>query len=207
MEYIALFDLDGVILDTETDYTSFWNGVGKEYGKGDGFGISIKGQTLVKILQEHFPNEADKESITESVMEYERHMRYDYIPGALQFIDALRSEGIRTAIVTSSDHSKMANVCMRHPDFNSRFDHILTSEDFTQSKPSPECYIKGMAALGADPSHTVVFEDSVSGLRSGRDSGAVVVGLTTTNPADVVAEYADFVIADFVGHSFREFIK
>lgn len=207
MDYIALFDLDGVILDTESDYTLFWNRIGEEYGKGQDFGIVIKGQTLVKILNEHFPDEGDKETITQAIMDYEKNMRYDFVPGAVQFIDSLKQQGIRTAVVTSSDLSKMANVYLRHPDFKEKFDHILTSEDFTQSKPSPECYTKGMNLFGCDPEHTVVFEDSVSGLRSGKASGAVLVGLATTNPASVVAEYADFVISDFIGHSFMEFIR
>ena len=63
-----------------------------------------------------------------------------------------------------------------------------------------------MAALGADSAHTVVFEDSISGLISGRDSGATVVALSTTNPVDVVSRYADYVIPDFIDRSFQDFI-
>ena len=63
-----------------------------------------------------------------------------------------------------------------------------------------------MAALGADSAHTVVFEDSISGLISGRDSGATVVALSTTNPVDGVSRYADYVIPDFSDCSFQDFI-
>ena len=99
--------------------------------------------------------------------------------------------------MTSSNLPKMENVYRAHPDFKSMFDLILTSEDFTESKPSPYCYLKAMRLLGVGPQDTVVFEDSVSGLQSAKSSGAFVAGLLTTNPENVVREYADIVIKDF----------
>ena len=53
-DYIALFDLDGVILDSEGDYTKFWDEMGKKYLGVSDFGITIKGQTLVKILGDNY---------------------------------------------------------------------------------------------------------------------------------------------------------
>ena len=204
-DYIALFDLDGVILDSEGDYTKFWDEMGKKYLGVSDFGITIKGQTLVKILGDNYRRE-DHEEITTQLMDYESKMPFQYIPGARRFLDALSRSGVRMAVVTSSDKTKMSNVYRRHPEFHDIFDRILTSEDFAASKPSPDCYLKGMAALGADSAHTVVFEDSISGLISGRDSGATVVALSTTNPVDVVSRYADYVIPDFSDCSFQDFI-
>ena len=117
--------------------------------------------------------------------------------GAEEYIKKLKINGIRTAVVTSSNLPKMENVYRAHPDFKSMFDLILTSEDFTESKPSPYCYLKAMKMLGAGPGDCVVFEDSVSGLHAARSSGAFVAGLLTTNPENVVREYADIVIKDF----------
>lgn len=204
-DYIALFDLDGVILDSEGDYTLFWDKMGEKYLDVKGFGITIKGQTLVKILGDNYRPE-DHARITAQLMDYESKMPFGYIPGAKDFLDSLKREGVRMAVVTSSDKTKMSNVYRRHPEFNSLFDRILTSEDFAASKPSPDCYLKGMSALGADAAHTVVFEDSISGLMAGRGSGATVVALSTTNPAEQVAEYADLVILDFRGYKFSDFL-
>ena len=194
---IALFDLDGVILDTEGSYTAFWDDYGRRHFSEKDFGLKIKGQTLVKILADYFPDENERKSITDAINDFERKMSYPFIPGVENYIKSLKSNGIRTAVVTSSNLLKMENVYRCHPGFREMFDMILTSEDFSESKPSPYCYLKAMRLFGAGPEDCVVFEDSLAGLQSARASGAFVTALTTTNPEEVVRNYADLVIRDF----------
>ena len=194
---IALFDLDGVILDTEGSYTAFWDDYGSRHFSEKDFGLKIKGQTLVKILDDYFPEENERKSITDAINDFERNMSYPFVPGVENYIKSLKSNGIRTAVVTSSNLLKMENVYRCHPGFREMFDMILTSEDFSESKPSPYCYLKAMRLFGAGPEDCVVFEDSLAGLQSARASGAFVTALTTTNPEEVVREYADLVIRDF----------
>ena len=194
---IALFDLDGVILDTEGSYTAFWDDYGSRHFSEKDFGLKIKGQTLVKILGDYFPEENERKAITDAINDFERKMSYPFVPGVENYIKSLKSNGIRTAVVTSSNLLKMENVYRCHPDFKEMFDIILTSEDFSESKPSPYCYLKAMKLFGAGPEDCVVFEDSLAGLQSARASGAFVTALTTTNPEEVVRNYADLVIRDF----------
>ena len=194
---IALFDLDGVILDTEGSYTAFWDDYGSRHFSEKDFGLKIKGQTLVKILGDYFPEENERKAITDAINDFERKMSYPFVPGVENYIKSLKSNGIRTAVVTSSNLPKMENVYRCHPDFKEMFDIILTSEDFSESKPSPYCYLKAMRLFGAGPEDCVVFEDSLAGLQAARASGAFVTALTTTNPEEVVRNYADLVIRDF----------
>lgn len=194
---IALFDLDGVILDTEGSYTAFWDDYGSRHFSEKDFGLKIKGQTLVKILGDYFPEENERKAITDAINDFERNMSYPFVPGVENYIKSLKSNGIRTAVVTSSNILKMENVYRCHPGFREMFDMILTSEDFSESKPSPYCYLKAMRLFGAGPEDCVVFEDSLAGLQSARASGAFVTALTTTNPEEVVRNYADLVIRDF----------
>ena len=194
---IALFDLDGVILDTEGSYTAFWDDYGSRHFSEKDFGVKIKGQTLVKILGDYFPEENERKAITDAINDFERKMSYSFVPGIENYIKSLKSNGIRTAVVTSSNLLKMENVYRCHPGFREMFDMILTSEDFSESKPSPYCYLKAMRLFGAGPEDCVVFEDSLAGLQSARASGAFVTALTTTNPEEVVRNYADLVIRDF----------
>ena len=194
---IALFDLDGVILDTEGSYTAFWDDYGSHHFSEKDFGLKIKGQTLVKILADYFPDENERKSITDAINDFERKMSYPFVPGVENYIKSLKSNGIRTAVVTSSNLLKMENVYRCHPGFREMFDMILTSEDFSESKPSPYCYLKAMRLFGAGPEDCVVFEDSLAGLQAARASGAFVTALTTTNPEEVVRNYADLVIRDF----------
>lgn len=194
---IALFDLDGVILDTEGSYTAFWDDYGSRHFSEKDFGLKIKGQTLVKILGDYFPEENERKAITDDINDFERKMSYPFVPGVENYIKSLKSNGIRTAVVTSSNLLKMENVYRCHPGFREMFDIILTSEDFSESKPSPYCYLKAMRLFGAGPEDCVVFEDSLAGLQAARASGAFVTALTTTNPEEVVRNYADLVIRDF----------
>ena len=194
---IALFDLDGVILDTEGSYTAFWDDYGSRHFSEKDFGLKIKGQTLVKILGDYFPEENERKAITDDINDFERNMSYPFVPGVENYIKSLKSNGIRTAVVTSSNLLKMENVYRCHPGFREMFDMILTSEDFSESKPSPYCYLKAMRLFGAGPEDCVVFEDSLAGLQAARASEAFVTALTTTNPEEVVRNYADLVIRDF----------
>ena len=195
---IVLFDFDGVIADTESQYTIFWNKQGKDYLGLENFGHTIKGQTLVQIFDKYFNGmHKEQEEIVPNLNAFEKQMSYDYIPGALEFLQALKNKGIRTAIVTSSNDNKMSNVYASHPELKELVDAVLTSEHFSKSKPDPECFLKGMEVLGATPKETVVFEDSFHGISAGRASGAFVAGLATTNKSEALAPLCDLVIDDF----------
>ena len=202
---IALFDFDGVIADTETQYTVFWDRMGKEYLGLEGFGHTIKGQTLVQIFDRYFNGMIrEQEEIVPQLNEFERNMTYGYIPGADAFMKELRAAGIPMAIVTSSNDIKMSNAYREHPELLELVDTVLTSEHFTKSKPDPECFLKGMEVLGGAPEDTVVFEDSFHGLTAGRASGAKVIGLATTNKREAIAPLCDMVIDNFNYLSLRD---
>ncbi len=196
---IALFDLDGVVFDTEPIYTRFW---GKECGKYHpelpGLEQRIKGQTLQQIFDGFFSDVLEEQpAIVERLNDFESKMEYIYIPGFVGFVSKIREAGVKTAVVTSSNQIKMQAVYRAHPEVKSFFDRILTAEDFAESKPSPDCYLRAAGAFGALPAECVVFEDSINGLKSGMASGAKVVGLSTTNPHEVVAKMCHLVIPDF----------
>lgn len=77
------------------------------------------------------------------------------------------------------------------------FGELLHEKLVIHPKPDPEIYQKAMALLGVLPEESIVFEDSMTGIRAGRDSGARVVGLATTHTVDELAEITSDVITDF----------
>ncbi len=197
----ALFDLDGVVFDTEPQYSVFWGAQCREFHpEHPGLEHEIKGQTLVQIYDAWFSGElAEKQPlITERLNKFEQQMDYIYVPGFEEYISQLRGKGVKTAVVTSSNQPKMEAVYQSHPEFRIMFDAILTSEDFERSKPDPDCYLKAAQRLGVEVEDCVVFEDSFNGLKSGRAAGMYVVGLSTTNPAEAIRPYCDEVIANYV---------
>ena len=202
----ALFDLDGVVFDTEPQYSVFWGSICRQYHpEHPGLEHEIKGQTLTQIYDRWFSGEllSERDSITRRLNDYEAQMHYDFISGFQDFINDLRANGVRTAVVTSSNIPKMESVYRYQPSFKSLFDAILTSEDFVRSKPDPDCYLKAAQILSAQTDECIVFEDSFNGLRSGRTAGMVVVGLSTTNPSEAISPLSDLQTADYVGLSYE----
>ena len=206
----ALFDLDGVIFDTEPQYDRFWEKMAARFRPDAPEMVQkIKGTTLVSTLDAWFsgPYEKDREELVRCLNEFEAGMDFPYIPGFEAYLDGLRRRGIRSAVVTSSNRIKMEQVYRSLPEFASRFDAILTSEDFRASKPDPDCYLKAAARLGVSPADCIVFEDSRTGIQSGRGAGAFVVGLVTTLPYDTVHALADLTVRDFTAPALQSLFR
>lgn len=196
----ALFDLDGVVFDTEPQYTVFWGSQCRLYHpERPGLEHEIKGSTLQQIYDKWWSGELEKERdiVTQRLNDFEAHMDYSYIAGFEAFVRDLRQHGVKTAVVTSSNMPKMESVFRARPEFKSLFDAILTSEDFAESKPSPDCYLKGAERFGVSPDECVVLEDSINGLKSGRAAGMYVVGLTTTNTKENIESLSNIQIKDY----------
>lgn len=202
----ALFDFDGVVMDTETQYSLFWNKIGKQYfPQIEEFEHIIKGQTLVNIYAKYFAGmEKEQQDITARLNQFEKDMAYEYIPGVVDFMKDLRAHGVKMAIVTSSNDLKMANVYKAHPELKELVDRILTAEMFTRSKPAPDCFLLGAEVFGTVPQNCVVFEDSFHGLEAGNAAGMAVVGLCTTNPKEAIADKCKLVMPDFTAFSFEK---
>lgn len=206
----ALFDLDGVVFDTEPQYTVFWGSQCRLYHpEHPGLEHEIKGSTLDQIYGRWWSGELEKEreAVTQRLNEFEAQMDYTYINGLEAFINDLHQHGVKTAVVTSSNLPKMQSVFKARPEFKELFDEILTSEDFAESKPSPDCYLRGAARFGVEPSECVVLEDSFNGLKSGRAAGMFVVGLTTTNKKEDISSLSDVQISDYEGFTYDALSK
>lgn len=196
----ALFDLDGVVFDTEPQYSVFWGEQCRLYHpEHPGLEHEIKGSTLDQIFEMGWGGELvpERAKVVERLNAFEAQMRLDYVAGFETFVEELRRKGVKTAVVTSSNLQKMENVYRKHPEFKGWFDAILTSEDFEESKPSPDCYLRAANRLNVSADDCVVFEDSINGLRSGCAAGMKVVGLLTTNPIEKVRELSDIQIPDY----------
>lgn len=193
----ALFDLDGVVIDSETGYTRFWKDLGDHYGFKPSFAYDIKGTTLTDILERYFPDSATKQEVTRRIYEYEHTMEYPIFEGVVPFLNELRNSGIKTALVTSSDDTKMSFLSSRHPRLLELFDFVITGSMVSKSKPDPEGYQLAARSLDVDPTECIVFEDSFQGIEAGERSGATVYGVATTNPYEAVKEKTDKVITGF----------
>ena len=202
----ALFDFDGVVVDTEPQYTLFWDERGKKYHPEiPDFGHHIKGQTLIQIYKQYFREpEGLQDEITRQLLDYELTMHFEYIDGVVDFMKELREKGVKLAIVTSSNDAKMANAYREHPELKTMVDYIVTADRVTHSKPHPECFLLGAEMLGVEKENCIVFEDSFHGIEAGNRAGMKVIGLATTNSAEAIADKCALVISDFTDFSFEK---
>ena len=202
----ALFDFDGVVVDTEPQYTLFWDEKGKKYHPEiPDFGHHIKGQTLIQIYKQYFRQpEGLQDEITRQLLDYELTMHFEYIDGVVDFMKELREKGVKLAIVTSSNDAKMANAYREHPELKSMVDYIVTADRVTHSKPHPECFLLGAEMLGVEKDNCIVFEDSFHGIEAGNRAGMKGIGLATTNSAEAIADKCALVIPDFTDFTFEK---
>ena len=190
----ALFDLDGVLVDSEGSYTEFWHAVDEKYPTGvERFEYVIKGNTLGVILETYFPEEV-REEVLADLKRHEQTMEYVFFDGVEGFLRELREAGVLSAIVTSSNRKKMDHLFAQLPSLRPLVDVVITEDDVTRSKPDPQGYNIAARRLGLEPCRCIVFEDSMAGVEAGRRAGGAVVGVATTNPAEKLREFTDRVV-------------
>ena len=190
----CLFDLDGVLVDSERIYTKIWGAIECQWPTGiENFTYKIKGTTLEDILERYFPAE-EREKVTAELIRLEGMMVYEPMEGAIQFLDALRAKGIPIALVTSSNGLKMEHLWIDMPYFKEKFDVIITGDEVKCSKPDPEGYLAAARALGVEPHRCAVFEDSLQGVKAGKGAGAFVIGVAGTLKASDIRPFSDIVV-------------
>lgn len=189
-----LFDLDGVLIDSEKEYTKIWNEIDKRYPTGlENFAQRIKGTTLPDILSTYFPKHLHAQ-ISKELHEMQSVMKFYYAPGAHALLLKLKELTIPSAIVTSSDARKMQLLKTQLPEIFSLVDVIIDANQITRSKPHPEGYILAAKSLGINVQECLVAEDAVLGARAGKAAGAYVLGITATMGAEAMQPEADLIV-------------
>lgn len=195
MRTAALFDLDGVLIDSETIYTEIWTRIEKRFPTGiSDFPRLIKGTTLDNILDTYFNDSEVRRNVVKMLYDEEKQMKYKFCTGAEQLLSALRNNNIPMALVTSSNKDKMAGLFMQIPHLKDFFDTIIVGEMVVHSKPHPEGYLLAAEKLAVNPSNCAVFEDSLQGVKAGHAAGAYVIGDAGTLQADVLRPWCDMIV-------------
>lgn len=192
-----LFDLDGVLIDSEREYTRIWQTIEERFPTGvQNFTKKIKGTTLPNILDTYFPDSEVRSQVEKMLYELEQKMIYTYCPGAKEFLDKLKTRGIRMALVTSSNDIKMRHLYRDIPEIRSYFVKIIDDRCVTRSKPDPQGYLLGAEACEENPCKCVVVEDSLQGVKAGEAAGAFVIGVEGTLPAETIAPHCRQVVSN-----------
>lgn len=205
----ALFDFDGVIVDTEPIYDIFWNEAGKRYNIGiDNFADVIKGKTLPNIVDQYFSDRSEdfKRMVIEECVKYESQMPLPAMPGSMEFLHLLKQHGVKMGLVTSSDNEKVERAFAMH-NLTNMFDTVVTADRITKGKPDPMCYLLAASDLGASPDNCLVFEDSFAGIEAGKAAGMRVIGLSTTNSPESLKDKVYKVIPNFIHVTYADYLE
>lgn len=195
----ALFDFDGVVVDTEPIYDLYWNEASRRYGLDiDDFASQIKGTTFSYILERYFSGYTEEfvQNVVKESMEFESTMPFPEIKGSLDFLRILKEKGIKTGLVTSSDDIKVKRAFeILH--LKDLFDTVVTADRITRGKPDPMCYLLAASDLQVSASDCLVFEDSFAGIEAGTSAGMRVIGVSSTNTEDSLKDKVYKVIPHF----------
>ncbi|MGL4450131.1 MAG: HAD family hydrolase [Sarcina sp.] len=178
-----IFDLDGVIFDTERLYLEVWQEVFKEYGynlKKELYCTCMgKGRAKVKeIYKESFGTSLPIEEMYKIKDErLDRRMEIDETllkKGVKETLTYLKENGYKIALATSAKRDRVERDLKRFK-IKEFFDFIVTAEEVKNSKPSPEIYLKAMEGINVKAEDTIIVEDSETGVQGGISSKAQVI--------------------------------
>lgn len=210
----VIFDMDGVLLDTEPLYTEAIAAVAARYGKlydwstkrhCIGRGTMDSARTIVEMLG--LPISPETLVRERDVLLHELFATALPMPGAVSFSAAIRAKGLPMAIATSTEHPLFSVKAAPHRDWLATFDAIVCGDDprVHRAKPAPDIFLAAADSLGAKPETCLVFEDSPFGVAGALAAGMRVVALPDPALGRELFAGAHAVVAGFADVDLRDF--
>ena len=174
-----LFDMDGVVLDTEKLYARFWaeaaHALGYPMTYEQALGMrSLNSAAGQAKLESYFGPGVSRAIMRDKRIElmdaYVAECGVEAKPGIHELLDYLKGQGIRTAIATSSPMPR-ATAYLGSLGLLDKFDRICSGHDVKQGKPAPDIYLHAAASIGISPENCLAIEDSPAGILSAHRAG------------------------------------
>jgi beta-phosphoglucomutase len=205
----AIFDMDGVIIDSHPIHKKAWRKFlklqGKEIGEED-LNFIMDGRKREEILR-HFLGELSDEQVRLLGHQKEQLFREEttdikVIEGLRDFLQQLSESEIKLGVASSGSESRV-NYILDSFHLRQYFEAIVTGSQVTTGKPDPTIFRVACDRLGVRASEALVFEDSVSGVTAAKAAGIRCVGVATNGVIPILlAAGADHIIPDFSCVSF-----
>lgn len=212
---LAIFDHDGVLVDSLAFHTEAWH----ELGRREGLPLTAAfihetfGMTNPSIFRKLLGDDVD-EALIGRFGELKEVCYRDLARGKIvlmdgvrELLDALTSAGVRLAIGSSGVLPNL-ELTVESCGLSGRFAAIASLEDIRRGKPDPEVFLVAASKAGVEPRRSVVFEDAPVGIQAAKAAGMRAVGLTTTHPARALWEAgADEVVDRLEGYDVNALIR
>ena len=208
MEYKAvIFDMDGVIFDSERAVLRCWQELSEKYGFPDveipymrcvGVNAAVSRQIFLDFYGEDFPYDRFSAEVSRNY-----HDRYDggrlpMKPGIRELLEALAERGCPLGLA-SSTRSSTVTAQLRDAGLLPFFRAVVGGDQVSHSKPHPEIFLTAAAQLGVSPADCCVVEDSYNGIRAARTGGMIPLMVPDTLPPDAeMREKAAAILPDLV---------
>ncbi len=179
----VLFDMDGLVLDSEILYTRFWQEAVRFYGEEMTWeqGLSMRGlgkQAAKDMFRKYYGDKLDHPTVREKRIELmEAYVNAHGVackPGIFELLDYLDSQGIPAAITSSSPIGRIQTYLARH-NLDTRFAALCSGRDVPKGKPDPDIYLYGAASLNLRPEECLALEDAPAGIESAYRAGCLPV--------------------------------
>lgn len=215
MRYGAIFDMDGVLVDSHESHYVAWHALGQRHGVpfdkplfDKTFG-SHNAQILPIWLGRSLSPEEIEALANEKEEMFREHVR-DHVhplPGAQDLVRALKQADFKLAVGSSGPRQNV-ELLLRGLGIREAFEVLITGDDVTHGKPHPEVFAKAAVALGLPPDRCVVVEDAPQGVEAGLAAGIRVLAVTSTRTAQELSHatrVVDTLVGIGPGH-FRELV-
>ena len=188
----VLFDMDGVIFDSERALRDCWLTLAAAEGLADmtrvyekciGVTEEVTGGVLCAAYGADFPWRDFRRRSTALYRERHSGGRLPLKPGARELLAALRQRGVPVALA-SSTRGEMVRLWLEEAGLLGFFDAIVSGDMVRRSKPDPEIFFKACAALGVKPANAFVIEDSFNGVRAAFAGGMHSIMVPDLLPPD-----------------------
>ncbi len=192
MKFGAIFDWDGVVIDSAAQHKESWNVLAEEQGRDlpPGFFEETFGKRNVTIIPEHLKWTTDAAEVDRLSRRKEEIYRelikangIEPLPGVRPLLEDLAAYEVPCAVGSSTERANIETV-LEILGFTQFFQAIVAADDVTHGKPHPEVFLTCAERINRDPQNCVVFEDAHHGVEAGLAGGMKVVAIANTHPRE-----------------------
>ncbi|MDR3618993.1 MAG: HAD-IA family hydrolase [Paludisphaera borealis] len=206
--FLAIFDHDGVLVDTLKLHQDAWEELGRQTGMAlspefihQTFGMT--NPSILRMVVGETITDAEIAGLSDRKEVCYRDLargRIALMDGVRDVLDALTEAGVALAIGSSGVRANL-DLTVSECGLDGRFAKIASLEDVTRGKPDPQVFLAAAAGAGGAPERSVVFEDAPVGVQAAKAAGMYAVGVESSNPAQALWDAgADEVVADLRGY-------
>lgn len=194
MKQGAIFDMDGLLFDTERMYRDSWKQSTQQFGlvHNPDFPRTVCGSSgahMREIILQYYPQVDAKAFADDCILRVERELE-THVPektGVRDILQYFKQHGVRVAVASSSKRATVLHN-LKQADILSYFDAVVSGDQVTHGKPAPDIFLLAAQQIGCEPENCYVFEDGTNGIRAGAAAGCTTIMIPDLTPPNAQLE-------------------